>query len=94
MKKATVIKLLVIGLLLSGCARKCWYKDGMDDVTVKKDSHECLNDAQIASRYSNLNIYIPTAGTALRSDYNSCMEAKGYKFMTEKEIKTRLNRGY
>lgn len=65
----------LVSLILLGCTyqQQNWYKTGMTEVELKRDSYECEKDT------------INTGYSWVRSNafFRRCMESKGYKLVKD-----------
>ncbi|MGV8080133.1 MAG: hypothetical protein AB2L22_08750 [Syntrophales bacterium] len=84
MKKWTILLLLLLPLILSGCASKnmYWYNSGKDLRATKADKFECEEAAVTYSRdmgkAGNMDI--------INQRIRECMEIRGYIYAPEDEI--------
>lgn len=85
MRKPVFIVIILLIASLSGCA-KYWYQEGKSFDECKAAQAECFAELQKRTDFSS-----PTAEYEIEY-MNECMQAKGYREVSEKELPLSIRR--
>lgn len=93
--KSLATALTLLALLLSGCAASggYWDKPGASVADFERDKAQCLYEAEAAIQVPRYGYYNTQFALELdmafrrRSLAISCLKAKGWKHLTEEEVK-------
>lgn len=80
MRKYLIVLFVVV---LGGCARYQWVKNGITQQQANQDHYACLQEAQQRVSNAQVNAYGGSAENVVITNwdlYNACMGARGYSY--------------
>ena len=79
MKKLAIAALLLLSCLVAGCGQKYWYQEG-------KTFAECVQDRKACREELLKRTDLYRIGQYERKFIEDCMQQRGYRLATEKEL--------
>ena len=74
---------VMLAIILGGCARYQWFKDGITQEEANRDRYACMQESQQRVSSAYVGPYGGTSGSSVVTNvdlYNACIAARGYVY--------------